>query len=242
MAQGTLQTQIENIIGSSFDSKVYDDWLVAGSRTIVDILKPDDMRRHSTGNVVHATNGMDVVLHRIWKVLVGGQTAIQRDEGQVNQMYDRNSFYRAGSFTPSYIISAGTLKCYSRTGETPGVMIGIKYPTEIDSSSDTEIDGVPENLHYAVILYAAIQGKLKQMSDTSALLDSASTELVAAKTALASAGTAEDVELMNANMQRIESSIQQMQAQTAQYDLSAKQLQSEYHGIINLYLGSKESQ
>lgn len=160
----TIKTQIDSLIGSGITSAEYNPWVEAGARTIVDILKPEDLQRHSTAIAVPSSGGLNVVLYRIWRVLVGGQLATQRDEGQLNQVIDSNSFYKASAFTPVYIVLAGILKCFNGIGQTIGTMIGIKYPTGIDTSVDTEIEGVPENLHYAVVLYAAIQGRIQQLT------------------------------------------------------------------------------
>lgn len=160
----TLKTQIDSLIGTGITAAEYNPWVEAGARTIVDILKPEDMQRHSTSYSVPSVGGLNVVLYRIWRVLVGGNTAIQRDEGQSTQVGDSNSFYKASVLTPAYIISAGIMKCYNGAALSIGNMIGIKYPTGIDTSIDTEIEGVPENLHYAVVLYAAIQGRIQQLT------------------------------------------------------------------------------
>jgi len=380
----TLKTQIDNLVGAGLASTLYDNWLVAGARTVVDILKDEDMERHSTAVSIPKVAGLDVTLYRIWQILANGNTAIQRITGNESQVIDSNSFYKAGTLTPAYIIRAGVLKCYDgRTvavdannteitlvgagtnydngdivtlagGMTVSVstaapaspvtavavygygtaqpaitagatttngsgsgctitvtlaptsyLIGIQYPTAIDSSTATDITGVPENMHYAVILYSAIQSRIKQISDTtdsmqtlisatlssvSALITSPmtvvadlsiSTQLTAMETAL----TEQDIELVTANINDVQVRIQEWKTRVdarktefdadmqkakeefdgtvarvssdlgtlkariesytqklAGYTVGLKELQSEYHGLINLYLGKTQQQ
>jgi hypothetical protein len=160
----TLKTQIDNLIGVQLASTIYDDWLVAGARTIVDLLKPEDLERHSVSVSVPITTGLSVSLYRIWKILVSGYDATQYPAGFETQIVDANSLLKSSVFTPGYIINAGTLKCYNGAN-CAGDLIGIAYPTAIDSSTATDITGVPENMHHAVILYSAIQGRIKQLSE-----------------------------------------------------------------------------
>lgn len=388
----TLKTQIDNVIGAGLASSLYDNWLVAGARTTVDILKDEDLERHSSSVVIPITTGLNVTLYRIWQILVGGNSAIQRITGNETQAVDSNSFYKAGPYTPAYIIQAGTLKCYDGTirgtptlvsggtgygiGEVltfgthgfkmitltvdgsgviltwqvydygsgepggtytttsgfgsnaqcsititentiNGTLIGIQYPTAIDSSIATDITGVPENMHYATILYACIQARLKQISNisddmttlitgtiasvtnliTTPIADIASIATVAEPTlttylaAMETALTAEDIELVTANINdlniRLEQWKQQVTASNVAFEAGVlkgktmfegdlakakaefegvinrvsselstlktkidgytqklqvhatglQQLQAEYHGLINLYLG-----
>jgi hypothetical protein len=283
----TLKDQIDNIIGSGLASTLYDNWLVAGARTIVDILKPEDLERHSSSVAVPITTGLSVSLYRIWRVLVGGYDAAAYPTGYETQLVDSNSFHQSSAFTPAYIINAGTLKTYNGAN-CAGTLIGIAYPTGIDSSVATDVAGVPENMHYATILYAAIQARIKQMSN---IVDNMTTELATSFQTLAAVAspiiavldistqlarleayilTAEDIELAQAEMQQIQTMIeywnkyteQKVKAeyevqigrlgaqlntmkskveihsqQTQAYALGLQQLQSEYHGLIDLYLG-----
>lgn len=304
MAQ-TLQTQIENLTGSAFAAALYDDWLIAGARGIVDILKPEDMERHSTATEV-PTTGLACSLYRVWRVLVGNNTAVPRDTGNESQVVDANSFYKATPFTPAYIVKSGVMKCYNgvfnptvtvhtagdgyTVGEvllfdggltlevtaittdgndgvaavrvlfvgstvtghdvapvaasldgsaatfnltmtgtassTVGSLIGIQYPTAIDSSTDLDIVGIPENMHHAVVLYASIQARLKQMSDINTLMTTGTSGYLT---------TDEDIELAKASS---DAYLQQIQ----EINVSMQQLQSEYHGIINMYLGVQQKE
>lgn len=161
----TLKTQIDNLVGSGIAATVYDDWVRAGARTIVDLLKQDDLERHSSGVTVPVTTGLAVQLYRIWKVLVNGYECLQYPTGWESRIANVNSLHKASTMTPVYIIKAGTLKTYDDSGNVAGSIIGIQYPTTIDTATDTDIVGVPENMHYAVILYAAIQARIKQMTE-----------------------------------------------------------------------------
>lgn len=292
MAQGTLKTQIENIIGSVFTSTLYDDWLVAGARTIVDVLKPEDLERHST-SVSVTSAGINATGYRIWKVVGGTNSniAISREVGSESQVIDASnySFYKATAFTPAYIIAAGTLKIYAGSTATSGILVGIAYPSAIDSSTQTEIVGVPENMHYAVVLYAAIQGRLKQMSDLNSTLHTAAASAISELSALSISElslipqlnnletylvTNEDIELAkgviedigtrlanwqsnasarlkainDAEFNKIQGQLATLKAHVEGYsneaqalNLSMQQLQSEYHTLIDLYLGRTKS-
>lgn len=284
----TLKDQIDNLIGVGLSDPLYNNWLTAGARTVVDILKQEDLERHSVAINIPTTTGLAVQLYRIWRVLVGGYDAQPYPTGYETQIVDSNSLLKSSPFTPGYIIKAGILKCYNGSNCT-GELIGIQYPSAIDSSQDDDIIGVPENMHYAVILYAAIQGRIKQISN---LADNIATELSTSFQTLAALAspiiavldistqlarlesyilTVEDIELADAEMKQIaimiehwnkyteekvkaeyEMQIQRLSAQLSQmkvkvemtmqqtqnYSLGLQQLQSEYHGLINLYLGN----
>jgi len=280
----TLKVQIDNLIGSGLASTLYDDWLVAGARTIVDILKAEDLERHSSSVSVPITTGLSVSGYRIWKVLVGGYDCLQYPAGFETQISDSGSLLRSSAFTPGYIINAGTLKTYNGSN-CAGTLIGIAYPSAIDSSTVEDIVGVPENMHHAVILYSSIQGRIKQISS---LADSIATAITATLTTLPTplvssldvsshltqletyVVTTEDIELatakineiqiiiqnwlqntagevkieleqsvlkFNAELEQMKTKVASYMQQTQNYALGLQQLQSEYHGLINLYLG-----
>ena len=358
----TLKAQIDNLVGSGIASTAYDDWLRAGARTIVDILKFEDLERHSSSITIPQDSGLSVQLYRIWRILCNGNAAINRSTGNGSQVLDSNSFYKATQLTPAYIIKAGTLRCYdgrsvavdntnalvslngagtgyvahdvvtvtggmqlkitgvngitgavvsftvqnygtsvtagtakATVGSDTGVgftvnvyiapvsyLIGIQYPTTIDSSSDTDISGVPENMHHAVILYAAIQAVMSQISSLSADMN---TKITASLTDISSISiptldlstqfsslatsldTDQDIELAMAKIKEIDQRvsdwvqynykhdfegpiaklkmelekmgtiIQSYGQKLTTYQLNVQQLQAEYHGVINLYLG-----
>ena len=270
----TLKAQIDNLVGTGLASTAYDNWIMAGARTIVDILKPEDLERHSSSVVVANPAGLAVQLYRIWKVLVNGYDATQYPAGYETQIVDSNSFHKSSAFTPAYIINAGTLKCYNGA-QVAGSILGIAYPSAVDSSTDTEIVGVPENMHYAVILYSAIQARIKQISN---LYDTITTALSSLPATVVSSldleteysqlltytNTTEDIELAQAQIgviqskieiwlksggagevvielqnaiQKLAAQVQTYNLQLQNYNIGFQNLQSEYHEVINLYLG-----
>ena len=74
----TLKAQIENLTGGTLASTVYDDWILACTRTLIDILKPEDLESGSTSVTVSQSAGLDITLYRIWTVLCNGYSAIPR--------------------------------------------------------------------------------------------------------------------------------------------------------------------
>lgn len=289
----TLKDQIDNLIGAGLIAEQYNNWLAAGARTIVDILKPEDLERHSTTTNVSVGSGLVVVAYRIWKVLVGGYEAKKYPAGYETQIVDNNSLLKSSVFTPAYIINAGNMLCYNGAN-CAGTIKAIAYPgvlTPIASDVDTDITGIPENMHYAVILYSSIQGRIKQMSNAVAGI---ATELSTSLQTLSALGTIptldvstqltrlesyiltdQDIELAGVEINQIQILIEKWMKydadkvsldtkvqverlmaqlnsmkvktdlymqQTQGYALGLQQLQSEYHGLINLYLGKLVNQ
>lgn len=177
----TLKTQVDDLIGSGIASTVYNEWLKAGARSLVDLFNQGDLESHSVSVAVPITTGLTTASqYRIWRVTIGGYDATQYPAGYETQIVDTNSLHKSSVFTPAYIINAGTLKCYNGAN-IAGTLLGCQYDTGVDSTADSEIPNFPDQLQYAVVLYAAILGRQNQITT---LIASMATAISASLTSL----------------------------------------------------------
>lgn len=159
-----LKDQIDALIGTGIVSTTYDVWIKAGARSIVDIMTPEDMASHSTSVTIPVTTGLTTAHnYRVYRVLVGGYEAKELPAGKETQVVDSNSLLKSSPMTPCYIMNAGTMKTYNGVN-VAGTLLGVEYNTGVDSSADVEVGNIPDQLEFACILYAAIQGKMNQLA------------------------------------------------------------------------------
>uniref|UniRef100_A0A6M3XTM4 Uncharacterized protein n=1 Tax=viral metagenome TaxID=1070528 RepID=A0A6M3XTM4_9ZZZZ len=153
--------QINDYVGNFTDIAALDKWLTTAAKKIIDLLPLDKAEKY-TVDVVDAGSGIAVTGHRILRVHKGGYRARLVDAGLKTQLLPTSgSIYQATTTDPTYYIEH--TKCYVLP--SGGTVIAILYPTVVNT--DTAILAFPLELENAVILYAAIQARIQQLSTLS---------------------------------------------------------------------------
>jgi len=154
----SLQTKIEDMVGSQSDTTALTDWLQAGAKYITNIL-PEQRVEKYTSDLTDAGSGQSVLLHKVFGAHKSGYGARRVSANLAAQVASSSSIHYAGTTDPVWYILNGT--AYVKPGG--GTIRAMAYP--LPTYTDLVIAGFPLDLEYGVILYAAIQARLRQLSD-----------------------------------------------------------------------------
>jgi len=154
----SLQTKIESIVGSQSDVAALTDWLQAGAKYITNIL-PEQRVEKYTVDLTDAGSGISVLLHKVFGAHKSNYGARRVSSSLAAQVANTSSIYYAGTTDPVWYILNG-LAYVKPSG---GTVRAMAYPLPL--YTDSVITGFPLDLEYGVILYAAIQARLRQLSD-----------------------------------------------------------------------------
>jgi len=176
----SLATKIDDIAGAlgSADTSAQTDWLKAGARIITDIMPVEKVELYAS-EVTDTGSGIDITGRRMLydRTHKSGRPAPLFSAAMKAQFADTGSIYYATEKSPiSYV---ELTKLYIKPSGGTGV--GMTYPNP--SYSDNSITGFPPEYEYGVILYAAIQQKIRQIADKLVSLEGITLDTVTAPSA-----------------------------------------------------------
>lgn len=154
----TFQARIEDRIGTQSDVDALSDWLTEGAKFITNLLPYERMEKFSAP-LTAGILGISVAAHRILRVHKSGYGARRVDAGLAAAIVDADSIHKALTTDPVWYIIDGLVYIHP----SGGTVIAMAYPTVLYNA--TTITDFPADLIEAVILFASIQGRLRQMSD-----------------------------------------------------------------------------
>lgn len=154
----TYKVRVEDRIGAVSDDTALSDFLTAGAKFIVNILPMERLEKFTT-DLADAGSGVSVVAVRILRAHKSNYSARRVDAGLAAQVVDSNSIHFASATDPAWYILNGL----AYVKPTSGTVVAMAYPTV--AYGDSTITAFPSDLDEGVVLYACIQGRLRQMSD-----------------------------------------------------------------------------
>jgi hypothetical protein len=156
----TFKVRVEDLVGSVGDDAFLSDVLTEGSRYVADRLKPERLILYATDKTdTDGTTGIAITSGRPLSAHKSGYEAKLIPRGQVAKALDADSLNYAISTDPSWYID--TTKGYVIPGG--GTIKWFGYPTV--AYGDQTITNYPSEAYGAVVLYAAIQGQSRKISD-----------------------------------------------------------------------------
>jgi hypothetical protein len=153
----TYKIRVEDIIGAVSDDTALSDWLTEGARLVIKLLPEDKAERYVTTAIADlggGTAGVSISNYRPIRAHKAGYSARRIDPGLKAQAIDSASIHLATTKDPVWYIELS--KAYVLPDG--GTVIGIVYPTV--AHGDPTIADFPAESDEAVVLYAAIKGRL----------------------------------------------------------------------------------
>jgi len=154
----TYQVRVEDRIGTVNDTAAISDWLTAGAKFITNILPLERLLKYTT-NLTDAGSGISVTTYRVVSANKSGYGAREVPHTLAGSVGNSSSIHYPSSTDPVFYILNG-LAYVKPSG---GTVVAMAYPTV--AYSDSTITAFPIDLDEGVVLYACIQGRLRQMSD-----------------------------------------------------------------------------
>lgn len=154
----TYQVRVEDKIGNIGDTQAISDWLTAGAKYITNLLPPERIEKFTT-TLTDSGSGVSVTAYRVLSAHKSNYGARIVPHTLAAQVASSGSIHYAGSTDPVYYILNGL--AYVKPGG--GSVIAMAYPTV--AYSDSTISAFPADLDEGVVLYASIQGRIRQLSD-----------------------------------------------------------------------------
>lgn len=154
----TYQVRVEDRIGTVNDTAAISDWLTAGAKFITNILPLERLLKYTT-NLIDAGSGISVTTYRVVSANKSGYGAREVPHTLAGSVGNSSSIHYPSSTDPVFYILNG-LAYVKPSG---GTVVAMAYPTV--AYSDSTITAFPIDLDEGVVLYACIQGRLRQMSD-----------------------------------------------------------------------------
>src|SRR5574343_250876 len=154
----TFKVRVEDRIGDVGDDAALSDWLTAGGRYITNLLPPQRIEKFTT-TLTDSGSGVSITTSRVLSAHKAGYNAVLVPSGLAAQVADSASIHYAGTTDPVFYILNGL--AFVKPGG--GSVIAMAYPTV--AYGDSTITAFPADLDEAVVLYASIQGRIRQLSD-----------------------------------------------------------------------------
>ncbi len=156
----TFQVRIEDLIGSVGDTAAMSDWLTVGAREIADKLDPDRILLYATDKTdADGSTGISLAGGRPVSAHKSGYPALRITRGERALAVDSDSIHYAVSTRPMWYVDVQ--KGYVLPGG--GIVKWFGYPTV--AFGDSTITSYPSEALGALVLYAAIQGEMRIISD-----------------------------------------------------------------------------
>jgi len=164
----TLLARIEDYVGTQTDTAAIDEWILAACRWLITFIPEEEAAQHATSTTI--TNGSTSISNkRLLDVIRNGYRAIKAAPWMVGALADSGSIWSASSRSPRYIITdGGKITIYPTTGSPTITVLSLDTPSPTNAS--TSISTFPTSLEHAVVLYAAIQARLKQLETTQVIV------------------------------------------------------------------------
>jgi len=156
----TFQTRIEDYIGSVGDTAAESDWLTEGARIIADRLQPDRLMLYATDkDDTDGSTGISLAGGRPLSAHKSNYPATRITVNEKAMAADSDSNHYASTKDPVWYVDAQ--KGYVLP--SGGTIKWFVYPTVAYSGST--ISNYPSEAYGALVLYAAIQGQVRIISD-----------------------------------------------------------------------------
>ncbi len=154
----TYQVRVEDKIGTIGDTQAISDWLTAGAKFVVNILPIQRLLKY-TVNLTDAGSGISIVAYRFVSANKSGYGAREVSHNLSAQVVNSGSIHYAGTTDPVFYILNGLV--YVKP--SGGTVVAVAYPSVL--FSDSTITSFPNDLDEIIVIYASMQGRLRQMSD-----------------------------------------------------------------------------
>ena len=159
----TFQTRIEDLIGSVGDTAAESDWLTEGARIVADTIKrtsPNKLILYATDKTdTDGTTGIAITGGIPLSAHASGYGAIWVPVSLSAAIADSDSIHYATARSPKWYYN--TSKGYVKP--SGGVIKWFGYPTV--AYGDSTISNYPSEAYNAIVLYAAILGQMRIISD-----------------------------------------------------------------------------
>jgi len=155
----TFKIRVEDIIGSVGDDTALADWLTEGARRVILYLPESKLENYPTTALTDSGTGVSIATYRPIRAHKSGYGARRIDAGLKTQAGLSGSIHYATTVDPVWYIEL------SKAFVLPsgGSVIALAFPT-ISHTDETAI-AFPTEHENAVVLYAAIRGRLRQIYD-----------------------------------------------------------------------------
>lgn len=154
----TYQVRVEDRVGTISDTQALSDFLTAGAKFITNILPLERLLKYTT-NLTDAGSGISVTTSRVVSANKSGYGAREIPHTLAGAVGNSSSIHYPSTTDPVYYILNG-LAYVKPSG---GTVVAMAYPTV--AYGDSTITAFPLDLDEGVVLYACVQGRLRQMSD-----------------------------------------------------------------------------
>tara|TARA_R110000824_G_scaffold299461_1_gene487552 strand:+ start:1459 stop:3075 length:1617 start_codon:yes stop_codon:yes gene_type:complete len=183
-----FKTRIDDLTGfASTDDTALNDWLSAGSRSVINILPVNKLERVASNE--NFTNNIDVEGKKILAV-------VRKDDNHASKIYtpcrklppsmmgrvsDTNYMEAASESDPAYIMQNDVLNTYPGSNASNDSRVVFINSSMTVSSTDSAISNFPDEAEESVVLYAARNALERLMNDLQSndLIDHASTGALA---------------------------------------------------------------
>lgn len=155
----TFKARIESIIGSVSDDAAISDWCTEGARRVVQYLPESKLENYPTTALTDAGSGISIASYRPIRAHKSGYGARRIDPSLRARAADSSSNHYALTTDPVWYIELS--KAYVLP--SGGSVIAIAFPTV--AYGDSTISTFPIEHENAVVLYACIRGRLRQIYD-----------------------------------------------------------------------------
>lgn len=154
----TFQERIEDLIGAVGDTAAESDWLTEGARVVINTIDPEKLELYATdktdgGSGIDITNGKPIDAHKL------GYRAKSYPASMKAILSDADSIHYALATSPAWYKE--TSKGYVLPGG--GTIRWVAYPTVAYSA--TTIAAFPPEGYHAMVVYAAIMGQMRKITD-----------------------------------------------------------------------------
>lgn len=155
----TFKVRIEDLIGAVNDDTALSDWLTEGARRVILYLPESKLENYPTTALTDGGSGVTISNYRLIRAHKSGYGARRIDAGLKTQAGLATSIHYATATDPVWYVEL------SKAFVLPsgGSVIAIAFPT-VSASAETNTS-FPLEHENAIVLYAAIRGRLRQIYD-----------------------------------------------------------------------------
>jgi hypothetical protein len=156
----TFKEQVESYIGTFTDTNALNVWLNQAVRIILDLTPPDMLQQYAQGTAI--TSGVTAVGNKklVSVTSNAGYMVRQAAPGMQGLLGDADSIHFATARTPAFVLEGNLL--YLFPTDLAAKMFAVDAPAITHAS--TSIPNFPTKLEVAVVLYTAIQARIKQLN------------------------------------------------------------------------------
>lgn len=156
------KTRIESLIGSVNDDTALTDLFNSAIKYVIDLIPAEKLETYYKSLTVN-TSGLTITGIRPIYAHKNNYIARRLNLGEVGRANDTASIFRATDKDPVWYILDSKVYVLPNGG----VLIAVQYPTN-QTITSTSITDFPNEYDHAVVLYTAINGRIKQISDLTA--------------------------------------------------------------------------